>query len=106
MGMFDNVKFDHPMPDGFGGGNFHCKDLRHGMDMATYEVGADGRLRRIASDEGQPLGDLNYSHHLVITGDGHPHSYTLVFKAGTLCEIRCFQTGVAVPFVAVDGGTN
>ncbi len=100
MGMYDHVRFLHPMPDGFGGGDYQCKDLRHGMDMANYEVGADGRLRRTHSAAGQPLGDLNFDYTIVITGADHPHSYALAFKGGQLREIYCFQTDATVPFIA------
>lgn len=105
MGMFDCVRFIHSMPDGFEGGNYQCKDLRYGMDMASYEVTSDGRLLRTESGQGQPLGDLLYDHTIVITGDGHSHSYSLAFKDGYLREIYCFQTDTTVPFVPVTGHT-
>ncbi|TES61937.1 hypothetical protein E2P84_43030 [Burkholderia cepacia] len=98
MSMFDMVTFRHCMPDGHieGSDGYQTKDLRFGMDMASYEVTDEGRLIRTSSDLGQPLGDVCFNHTLTISAGNH--SYDLTFTDGVLQTIHCFQTDRAVPF--------
>lgn len=99
MGMFDQVKFAHVMPDGFcSTDNYHTKDLRFQMDMAAYEVDSAGRLVRTDSDYGQLLGDMRFNHTLTIAAGARV--YALAFKDGVLRTIHCFQTDRTVPFLA------
>ncbi|MDF6465615.1 hypothetical protein NLO50_25035, partial [Escherichia coli] len=77
MGMFDNVKFRHVMPDGYAGENYQTKDLRFEMDMAEYEIDSSGRLVRTASDLGQPLDDVRFDYTLTIDATEARHTYAL-----------------------------
>lgn len=98
MSMYDHVKFAYRMPDGTGGPDYQTKDLRYQMDMANYEISHTGRLIRTSSDFGQPLGDVAFDHTIAISGDAG--IYELRFRAGTLHEVHCFQTGVTAPFAS------
>lgn len=100
MGMFDELKFRHVMPDGYAGENYQTKDLRFGMDMANYEIDSSGRLIRTASDFGQPLGDVRFNYTLTIDATDARHMYALAFADGLLRTIHCFQTDRTVPFQA------
>ncbi|ASL48859.1 hypothetical protein bAD24_p00790 (plasmid) [Burkholderia sp. AD24] len=104
MGMFDHVTFRHRMPDGYQGGDeaFQTKDLRFAMDMASYEVTADGKLVRTSTDCEQPLGVVSFNNTLTIDAPGH--TYALSFSEGVLRTIHCFQTELTVPFSATGNG--
>lgn len=105
MSMFDLVTFRQRMPDGYIAGvdGYQTKDLRFAMDMASYEVTKEGRLVRISSDAGQPLGDVDFDHLLTIqAGD---HAYDLAFSNGVLQTIHCFQTDRIVPFNEIGEAT-
>jgi hypothetical protein len=98
--MYDHVTFRHRMPDGYVGGEdeYQIKDLRFEMDMASYEVTAEGKLVTTSSDFGQPVGNVFISHTLTIDAPGH--TYALAFSEGLLRTIHCFQTELTVPFEA------
>jgi len=106
MGMFDDVDFEHRMPDGFLAlGGYQSKDLDCAGDC--YEITADGRLVATSrsgyqSENPKPLGDVHYDGVLNIYGSEwpslKPHEYDLSFVAGELRVIRCSQTGVEVVF--------
>ena len=106
MGMFDEVNFDHRMPDGFLAPDaYQTKGLNCAGD--TYEITPDGRLVLTYSsgypnDVRQPLGDVHHTGSLKISTDeclGDVwHEYDLSFVDGSLRVIRCHQTGVEVVF--------
>jgi hypothetical protein len=109
MGMFDNVRCDVPLPDGYRaeGNVFQTKDLD--CDMDTYVIRADGHLAKATDyDDGKPTdfrdiefhGWLNfYDYGVVGTGaptachpNGEPirewHEYRAKFTDGRLVKIE------------------
>jgi hypothetical protein len=107
MGMFDDIRFEYRMPDGFEGYNFQSKTLDCAGD--PYEVNAAGRLIRLSSCGGMdgvelPVGDLNYSGELrIYTSSGlfdneTWHDYILTFVDGTLTVIKCRTSGIELLF--------
>lgn len=105
--LFDYIRFDYRMPDGFDGYEFQSRDLECACD--PYEVNAAGRLMRLSSGGGPdgtelPVGDLNYSGELNIytnVGFGAKrtwHDYNLTFVDGTLTVIKCNRSGIDLLF--------
>lgn len=117
MGMYDDVRFDYRMPDGYDRPDFQTKDLDCACDM--YEINAQGRLVRLSScgypdDVLLPLGDLHFCGDLniyTISGYGTAatstwHDYTLTFVEGTLVVIKCNQTGGELLFDRTEVGLH
>lgn len=105
MGMSDNIRFKQPMPDGHmcDDGWFQTKDLA--CDLDGYEVGEDGRLRKIEvcdPEEGMgtklldPPEDQDFHGWLTFydynrkTGDWH--EYKAKFTDGQLVRIVTANT--------------
>ncbi len=105
MGVFDDVRFDYRMPDGYETFGYQTKDV--GCTGDTYQVSAQGRLLRTSSsgwpDGDRPLVDLCFHGVLNIydsdniRGTGW-HEYDLTFVGGNLVEIRCHQTSIRLVF--------
>ncbi len=110
MGMFDDIRFDFRMPDGYEPrfGTYQSKDLE--CDGSTYVVEA-GRLVRTSHIDGDPAaGDVNFNGTLnIYTSTPAPgsarrvwHEYNLEFVDGALKVIHCDQTGMALLFEHCD----
>jgi len=91
-------------------GDYQTKSLDCTMDEFT--ISAEGRLIRTRCsgdfdyDDNcdRPLGDISYDGILALTGGSIGHGragyrrFELVFKAGSLIEIRCQQTNSRLLF--------
>lgn len=102
MAMFDWVRFQYRMPDGYEGRTYQTKWLDCELDV--YLVTPDGRFVRTEAMEGnKPVGAVAFDGVLWI-GDaegGHQsHCYNLHFKAGQLVAIECLQTNATMIFGA------
>lgn len=109
MGMFDNIRCEFPLPDGFDGKlNFQTKDLEN--LLSTYVITADGKLllATLNYDDGDKLpvltvinyhGDIEFYGSNICsvgrgyfsTSDGGPplwRNYTARFTNGLLQEIK------------------
>jgi len=94
MGMFDEVIFTRPMPDGYTAeASFQTKDMQ--CELATYRVFDDGRMLKMTNGwtEDAPLdppvdtdfhGWLNFYD---LDKDGGWHEYNAKFTDGRLVEI-------------------
>lgn len=106
MGMFDDIRFDFRMPDGYEPrpGEYQSKDLE--CDCNSYVIEA-GRLVRHSYVDGDCVAtDVNFSGMLnIYTSEWRPgksrgiwHEYNLEFVGGTLKVVHCDQTGMALLF--------
>lgn len=97
MGMFDYVRCEMPLPDGFEGKNMQTKDL--GCTMSTVTITKDGRLtgrvREWWWEEYKPVRDLDfhgdmtfYDYEGDINGSYVWHEYVARFTEGQLVSIR------------------
>jgi hypothetical protein len=66
MGLYDTVKCDVPLPDGWTGTDMQSKDLDCGMD--TYRISADGRLMQRYVAELVPVPESEWEY----VGDSDP----------------------------------
>ncbi|WP_175145498.1 hypothetical protein [Paraburkholderia phenoliruptrix] len=110
--MYDDLRFDYRMPDGYDGEEYQTKALNCTLDV--YMVSCDGRLLRSEcaghrDDDGNTqrlIGDLcfdgtlNVYHRDTFGGTGW-HEYDLIFQQGNLVEIRCHQTRSRLAFAPV-----
>jgi hypothetical protein len=102
MGMYDDLSFDHRMPDGYEGGIFQTKSLDCRLD--EYVITLAGRLvmEKPWNERSEPIGDMNYSGVLNVISYGRPGAlYDLKFIDGTLVEIHCCDTGASQDFYPV-----
>lgn len=60
MGMFDDIKCDMPLPNGFTGQHFQSKDLDCCMD--SYHITAGGRLLKRYVDRVEPVSEDQWEH--------------------------------------------
>lgn len=81
MGMFDDVKCEVPLPDGYNGEWFQTKDFECSM-LDKYVIRADGRLLRYDEDTNFH-GILNFYD----LKNGVWHEYNAKFTDGKLIEI-------------------
>jgi hypothetical protein len=104
MGMYDDLRCERVMPDGFDGRahSFQTKDM--GCDMAMYEITPEGRLmQHLNADDdisgmfgGERVkwrdthfhGWLNF-YTFINTGPGEWHGYNAKFTDGQLVSIEC-----------------
>jgi hypothetical protein len=98
MGMFDNVRCEIPLPDGWDGKGMQTKDL--GCTMSTVTITAEGRLvgslREWWWEEHKPERDLDFHGDFNFYGSegqyGTPeykwHDYVARFTEGRLNWIR------------------
>jgi hypothetical protein len=113
MGMYDNIRCEYPLPDGYEDrGEFQSKSLD--CSMATYLITKEGKLVQEHAgswgEERGPEGELNFTGSVgfydsnlerggqdwVLTGDGLPYAwreYTALFQEGKLLSL----TGGVVP---------
>ncbi len=100
MGMFDNVRCEVPLPDGWHGRGMQTKDL--GCTLSTVTITKEGRLfgdqREWWWEKPQPLRDLEFHGDFTFYGNegqrpGTPewawHEYTARFTEGQLVRIIC-----------------
>ncbi|MDI3563577.1 hypothetical protein [Bradyrhizobium sp. Arg816] len=94
MGMFDYVKCELPLPDGWKG-ELQTKDFEDPY-LETYTIRADGRLirRRPKYDidpPGTAYGEIDTNFHGILNfyglEDGEWHEYDAKFTDGQLVEI-------------------
>lgn len=110
MGMYDDIRFERMMPDGFDGRgkSFQTKDF--GCDMAMYEVNAEGRLMQPLNADDEIAGcfggevvrwrDTHFHGWLNFYTfvDDTWHGYTAKFTDGQLITIECdSRTKSALP---------
>lgn len=93
MGMFDNIRCRHPLPDGLVAEDFQSKSLHN--TLSVYEIGRDGRLRELTTGgDGEPLGEgsRDTGFHGVLrfyaTVGSDFKEYEAKFTDGLLVELR------------------
>jgi len=109
MGLFDDLRVEHPLPDGFDptGTTFQTKDLGQTMDL--YVLGVDGVLRSTTGEDEKYDGALQFSASnwsgtcgpICCTRDDQPPwraDYMALFDRGRLLRIdgpgRQLEAGV------------
>ncbi len=91
--MFDYVRCEAPLPDGFDGGEFQTKNL--GCDLERYRITRDGRLVLESDIEGV-VQDVNYTGTLNFYMSERPrtggaekwHEYNAELVDGRLISIN------------------
>lgn len=99
MGMFDNVKCERVMPDGFDGRGriFQTKDFD--CDLDTLEITEDGRLMlhpyaAWGEEQSDAPEELDFHGWFNFYGYGEDrvwHEYRAKFTDGRLVEIRALE---------------
>lgn len=86
MGLFDDVRCDVPLPDGFEGRSFQTKDFEDPY-MDKYVITNAGRLVRLDGDQ---ITDLSFHGHLHFyswSKETGWHAYNAKFTDGQLVSI-------------------
>jgi len=91
MGMFDWVKCEASLPDGYSGLSFQTKDFN--CDLATITITADGKLMHDGTQAWAPpiephRLDFHGDFHFYDYGKDGNHSYIARFTEGVLTRIR------------------
>lgn len=112
MGMYDNLRFSYPMPNGYVGTEYQTKSLDCQRDQ--YEVTTSGRLTRKSSEPDEEFAlahpdyfeaptDTHFSGQIFITAlAGTRQRFELSFFAGTLQSIRDVNTDQLIEYRAAD----
>jgi len=103
MGLYDNVRCEAALPDGYSGGGLQTKDL--GCTMSTVTITKEGRLvghlREWWWSEHKPDRDLEFHGDFNFYGyegrkpqdpDWRWHEYTARFTEGQLVRITAKDT--------------
>lgn len=112
MGMYDNLRFSYPMPNGYVGTEYQTKSLDCQRDR--YEVTTSGRLTRKSCEPDEEFAqahpdyfeaptDTHFSGQIFITSlAGTSQRFELFFVAGTLQSIRDVKTDQLSQYSAAD----
>jgi len=98
MGMFDDVRCEVPLPDGWEAGVMQTKDLD--CELAKYVIRSDGRLVKRhpgAYEEAREYAeDIDLNFHGILNFYGYDaekewHEYNAKFTDGTLVKIDAVE---------------